>query len=279
MFARHLPRLYTKLFCQPILLEAGARVAFETSLLALMVGEQLPSAAKQDQGVTQRRAGKLLELQGDTAIVHVDGALDRHLSSFEVDCFDATDVNDVMGALKSTANNPDIKNVLLYFNSPGGSIAGIPETAGMVRSLAQQKNVFAYTDGLCCSAAYWIAAQADQIFANESAKVGSIGVYLALLNQADQLKAVGRKVETIQDGKLKTAGAPWKALTEEERAHLQEQVSQIGKNFRAAVTATRPQVQQASMEGQSFFGPQALEAGLIDGIRPDLNSVLAEFRR
>jgi signal peptide peptidase SppA len=275
---RNLPRLFSKLFCQPILLEDGQRMAFEQTLLSVMLNAQW-QATKQDMESNQRRAGKLLELQGDTAIVHIDGTLDRHLTNFEVNCFDATDVNDVMNALRSAANNPDISNVMLYFNSPGGSISGIPETANLVADLAQKKNVFAYTDGLMCSAAYWIAAQCDQIFANESAQVGSIGVYLALLNSASEMEKLGRKIESFQSGDLKTAGAYWKPLTEAERAHLQSRVDDLGVKFRAAVTAKRPQVKADAMRGQSIFGGNAVAAGLIDAVRPTLNSALAEFRK
>ena len=274
---RHLPRLYSKLFCQPILLEDAQRMAFEQTLLTVMLNGNM-QAAKQDASNSQARAGELLELQGDTAIIHLDGTLDRHLTNFEVACFNATDVNDVMTALRSVGNNPDIANVMLYFNSPGGSISGIPETAAMVRDLAQKKNVFAYTDGLMCSAAYWIAAQCDQIFANESAQVGSIGVYLALLNRTEELQQLGRKIESFQSGDLKTAGAYWKQLSDAERSHMQERVDKLGVQFRAAVTAKRPQVKPDAMRGQSIFGGEAVAAGLIDAVRPTLNSALAEFR-
>lgn len=287
MIARHLPRLFAKLFCSPILMETGTRMAFETMLLNVMLGEgsstqsmlPIPDARKADPQQTAKRAGGILEAQGDTAIIHIDGALDRHLDSFDLACFDATDVNDVMNAARLVGNDPAIANVLLYFNSPGGSVAGIPETAAMVQQLAEKKNVFAYTDGMMCSAAYWIAAQCDQIFANPSARVGSIGVYQAILQASDSMEKMGRKIETIQSGKLKTAGAYWKPLTADERAHLQAEVDQIGADFRGAVTAKRPQVQQASMEGQSMMGSKAVGAGLIDATRPDLASVLAEFRR
>lgn len=282
MIARHLPRLFAKLFCSPILMEAGTRMAFETMLLQVIHGETpapIPDARKTDPQQTAKRAGGIMEVQGDTAIIHIDGALDRHLDSFDLACFDATDVNDVMNATRLAGNDPSIANVLLYFNSPGGSVAGIPEAAAMVQQLAERKNVFAYTDGMMCSAAYWIAAQADQIFANPSARVGSIGVYQAILDATASMEKMGRKIETIQSGKLKTAGAYWKPLTADERAHLQAEVNQIGADFRAAVTAKRPQVEQKSMEGQSMMGAKAVAAGLIDATRPDLASVLAEFRR
>src|SRR5690606_34372824 len=111
---------------------------------------------------------------------------------------------------------------------------------------------------LCCSAAYWLASACDQIFASPSASVGSIGVYLALLDESRRLEDIGLKVETIKDGKLKGAGASWKPLTEDERAHFQTQVLQIGQMFRDGVTAKRGSVDIETMQGQAFFGRAAL---------------------
>jgi len=137
---------------------------------------------------------------------------------------------------------------------------------------------------MACSAAYWIACQCDQVLAPASASVGSIGVYLALLDQSQRLQDMGLNVQEIKSGNLKTAGAPWKPLSESEEAHLQERVDHIGAMFRAAVTSKRPQVQQPAMEGQSFIGDtpgedfqSALGAGLIDAVVATLEDALDEF--
>ena len=159
----------------------------------------------------------------------------------------------------------------------GGSVTGVPETGARIAALAQQKNVFAYTEGLCCSAAMWLASQADQIFSTSSAQMGSVGVYLALLDQTAALTQKGLKIETIKSGNLKAAGASWKPLEGNERAHLQAEVDQIGATFRAAVNAKRPQVSMDTMQGQSFFGERNLNEGLTDGIVSGLDEALAQF--
>lgn len=280
-------RFFTRLFCKPVLLEAGARIGYERALLTLMDGGSMAEAGnlvqasielrKQDPTRAQKRTEGIMEMNGATALIHMDGAIDKHLSAMEAMCFDATDLNDVDRALARAEADSSISNVLLLFNSPGGSVTGVPETGARIAALAQKKNVFAYTDAMCCSAAYWLASQADQIFSTASAQVGSIGVYLALIDQTRALEERGVKVETIKDGKLKAAGAPWKPLTEDERAHLQAQVNQIGSLFRSAVNAKRPGVSMDTMQGQSFFGEAALTAGLVDAIVPDLSAALAQF--
>lgn len=272
-------RLYTKLFCQPILIESSFRVGLELALLSLTQG-QAPAvdfaARKVEPDRADKRADGILEIRGNTAVIHIDGAIDKNLSAWDRICFDATDLNDVDRALARVASDSSLPNVLLAITSPGGSVTGTPETADRIAGLCKTKNVFAWGEQMC-SAAYWLASQCDQVFAPRSASVGSIGVYLALLDQSRRLEDMGVKMQVLQSGALKTAGAPWKAMSESERAHLQDRVDQIGAMFRAEVTKKRPQVEGASMEGQSFLGPAALEAGLIDAIVPSLDAALAQF--
>jgi len=306
-------RLFTKLFRTPLLLEPNTRAGFEAALFAVMNG-QLPDmpiigespmdaadtresllparlrnlplkfgARKMAPATSQKRANWLLDpgygADGKTAIIHVDGVIDKHLSTMEATCFDAVDLNDFDRALSQAAADPGIENVLLYFNSPGGSVTGVPESGARIAELCRKKNCFAFTDGLCCSAAYWMASQCDQVFGTASAQIGSVGVYLAILDASRQLESLGQKVETIKDGKLKAAGAYWKPLTDEERANFQAQVNQIGEMFRGAVNEKRPSVSNDTMQGQSFMGKAAESADLVDAILPGIEAALAQFDR
>ncbi|MES2569606.1 MAG: S49 family peptidase [Verrucomicrobiota bacterium] len=272
-------RVFTKLFCQPLLLESSFRIGLEMALLSVMQGSDIApkfGARKIDKERADMRSEDILEIRGDTAIIHIDGAIDKNLSALDRLCFNATDLNDVDRALARIESNNSIRNVMLAIDSPGGSVPGTPETADRIAALCETRNVFAYGDQMC-SAAYWLASQCDQIFAPRSASVGSIGVYLAIVDQSRRLEEMGVNMQVLQSGALKTAGAPWKPLSEEERDHLQDRVEQIGEMFRDAVTEKRPQVKQASMEGQSMLGPAALKAGLIDAIVPSLEAALQEF--
>lgn len=279
-----LERFFTKLFCRPVLIEASTRIAFEMTLLSMMDGARPADAVaasfqmrKTDPEKSQRRADGILEMRGQTALIHIDGSIDKNLSALDLMCMDATDLADVDRALATCENNASIRNVMLVINSPGGSVTGVPETGARIAALAETKNVFAYTEGMCCSAAYWLAAQCDQIFCTGSAQVGSIGVYLALVEQSEALKARGLKVTTVKEGSLKAAGAAWKPLTKDEEAHFQDQVTQIGEAFRDAVTAKRPDVAEETMQGQSFFGERNLKLGLVDAIVRDLDEALVQF--
>lgn len=289
-------RFFAKLYCSPLLLEAGVRASFERVLDAYMSGEPVDLQSLQagqehkffgrkvDGARADKWADNLLEVDGATAFIHIDGAIDRNLSALDRLCFDATDLNDVNRAIDRIASDSSIKNVQFNFNSPGGTVNGVPETAGRITWLGDSianggagKNTQAFVDGMCCSAAFWLACACHQTLQTPSSFSGSIGVYMALLDESRRLENLGVKVETIKDGKLKAAGAPWKALTDEERAHYQEITNQIGTLFRAAVTSKRPDVSIDTMQGQSFFGTAALAAGLVDGIVANRAAALAQF--
>ncbi|SRR6266540_384364 len=278
-------RLFRKLYCEPLLVKASAWRGFERALLThaanfAATGEKSPSRrlGKQSERSVRSRLNNILEMAGtDMAIIHIDGVIDKNISDFEMECYGGYDLRDLDNALALVAADPAILNVMLLIDSPGGSVTGVPESAAKVAALASMKNVFAFTEGMMCSAAYYIASQTDQIFGTESSDVGSIGVYCALLDATVALANEGLKINFISDGKFKGMGAPFKPLTDEERAMFQEEVDRIGEMFREAVSSKRPNVSNDVMQGQSFFGSAALDANLIDAVLPDLATALAQF--
>lgn len=268
-------RLFTKLYCEPLLLKTSAWRGFERALIALA---DSPSAGKLRQSEKADRTANILEYSSaSTALIHIDGAIDKHISAMEMDCYGGYDLRDLDNALAQVGSDSSISNVMLVVNSPGGSVTGVPESAAKIASLSTRKNVFAFTDGMMCSAAYYLASQADQIFGTPSSDIGSIGVYCALLDLTRQLEAEGVGINFIADGKYKGMGAPFKPLSADERAMFQAEVNKVGAMFRAAVTSKRPDVADEVMQGQSFFGDDALSAGLCDAIVSDLSEALAQF--
>jgi signal peptide peptidase SppA len=275
------PRLLHKLYFTPLLIDVRQRLAIEAALQAHLrargAGIDDAQLAKMDPEYAARRAKRVYELvTNDTAVIHVDGIIDKNLSALDMLCYGGYDLNDFDRAVQMAQQNSDIRNVVLKIDSPGGSVTGVPESAALVAKLAQTKNVYAYSEGLMCSAAYYIASQADQMFSTSSSSVGSIGVYLALLDESKRLEMDGLKVDLIKAGRLKAAGSGFQPLTDEERAHFQGQVDKIYEMFTNAVSSKRPQVESEAMQGQSFFGEEALNMQLVDGI---VSSIADVFRR
>ncbi len=113
-----------------------------------------------------------------------------------------------------------------------------------------------------CSGAYWVASQCDAIYVTPSARVGSIGVILPVIDTSEALRSNGIKVEVFAAGKFKSAGTPGVPLTDEQRAWLQTGVEEIAADFRAAVLARGRKIPAEAMEGQTFSARNAMRFNL-----------------
>jgi protease-4 len=226
----------------------------------------------------RERVDAIYSVKGSIGVIKISGVIDKHVSLMELDCYGGVDLDDVDGAIEQARNDASVKHVLMVIDSPGGSATGVPETAQRVASLAKAKPVTVFSDSMICSAAYFIAAAASEIIITESTDVGSIGVYMALLDQTRQLDAQGITVNLVKAGKYKAAGAPFQVLGDEERQLFQDQVNQIYASFVSAVRSGRPGVDSAALEGQTFLGDRALSVGLADHLALGLDEVMAAIQ-
>jgi protease-4 len=158
-------------------------------------------------------------------------------------------------------NDPDVKNTLFHYNSPGGTVTGVYEAGSIISKLS--KPTFAYTETQMCSAAYWLGSKSTNIIATPSASLGSIGVYMALIDSSEKMQKEGLKLDLIKSGEFKAMGI--KPLTESERAILQERVEQIHDQFRQEVNMKRS-VSAEYMEGLTYTGVESIENGLSDAL-------------
>lgn len=198
---------------------------------------------------------------GDVTVINVSGILIPRASKFEK-LLGYSGYKDIRDALKK-AKADTSSTVVLHFDSPGGTVDGVKETAKLIKELSYTKDVVAYTEGLLCSAAYWLAAQCGGIFSSESAEIGSIGVYTAFLTYGRALENEGITAEVIQAGKFKTLGTALKDLTEEERAMLQASVDSTYQTFLNAVAHRN--LDESITQGLTYDGVEAYANNLVDG--------------
>jgi signal peptide peptidase SppA len=173
--------------------------------------------------------------------------------------------------IRQAINDPNISGILLDIDSPGGTVAGTADLAAEVKQARRKKPVWAHIDDLGASAAYWVASQADQVFANDkTALVGSIGTLMTVYDYSAQAEKEGIKAHVFATGPLKGAGVPGSPISEDQRSYFQSLVEDSQSSFDTAVRSGRGmnQSQLASVRtGGVFTASQALELKLIDGIR------------
>lgn len=205
----------------------------------------------------QASESPLLSIEDGIGVVAIEGPILRKPDLFARIFFGATSSEDIGAALREAAGRDDIKAVFLNIDSPGGTVAGTPELANAVAALDKKKPVYAFSSGLMCSAAYWIASQARAIYATPSAQVGSIGVVQAVIDNSAALDSAGIKVEVFAVGKYKAMGAPGTPLTDDQRELISANLAEIAGEFHVAVLAKGRAIPAEAMEGQTFSGKQA----------------------
>jgi signal peptide peptidase SppA len=179
------------------------------------------------------------------------------------------DTEHVVDAIRGVAEMPGVSQLTIRMDSPGGSVSGIAEAAQAVRDVrAAGKTVHCQVSGMCCSAGYWIASQADTISAGPTDLVGSIGTYAVLADTTGAQADAGVRLVTVSSGGVKGLGADG-AVSPALVAEYQKMVDGITALFTADVAAGRKldaATVHALADGSAHLGNEAMRRGLIDSV-------------
>lgn len=175
-------------------------------------------------------------------------------------------------ALREAFKAERSRAVILRINSPGGS----PVQSGYVydeikrlRALYPEKKVYAVITDIGASGAYYIAAAADEIYADKASLVGSIGVISSSFGFVELIDKLGVERRTLTAGENKAFLDPFAPLQDQDREFWQTVLDTTHKQFIDQVKKGRGDRLQENDElfsGLIWTGEQALELGLIDGL-------------
>jgi len=190
--------------------------------------------------------------------------------------FNLASVASRLGKAFSTAN---VKAVALSVNCPGGSPVQSALIAGRIRALADEKEVpvIAFAEDVAASGGYMIAIAADEIFANESSIIGSIGVVSAGFGFDKLIEKIGIERRLYTAGERKAILDPFRPEDKKDVERLKVLQKTIHEHFKGLVRERRGDKLQAGprklFSGEFWTGQQALDLGLIDGLG-DLRSIM-----
>ncbi|MDF3415521.1 S49 family peptidase [Sulfitobacter sp. M57] len=161
--------------------------------------------------------------------------------------------------------------VALEINSPGGSPVQSSLIGARIRRLAEEKNipVIAFVEDVAASGGYWLAAAADEIYADPSSVVGSIGVISASFGLSEFITNHGIERRVYTAGKSKSMLDPFRPAAPQDVARLKTLLEDVHGNFKDHITARRagklPEDQDL-FTGEVWLAKRATELGLIEGI-------------
>ena len=183
--------------------------------------------------------------------------------------------------LKRAFSVKKAKAVVLLINSPGGSPVQSAQIGNRIRQLAVQTDipVIAFCEDVAASGGYWLAASADEIFANPASVVGSIGVLWAGFGFDKLLDRVGVDRRIYTAGEAKSTLDPFQPERDEDVARLKSLQTDIHDQFIAHIESRRGSRllgdRKDLFSGAFWTGQRALDLGLVDGLG-DYRQVIAE---
>jgi len=198
-----------------------------------------------------------------TAMVEVSGVIaDNQFAN----------ADNIITGLRDAFENRGAKGVILRINSPGGS----PVQAGYVydeivrlREKYPSKPLYAVVTEMCASAAYYIAAASDAIYADKSSIVGSIGVLMDGYGFADAIKKLGVERRLLTAGEHKGFLDPFSPLKPEHRRHMQSLLNNVHEQFIDVVRQGRGERLSNDPDifsGLFWTGEKSIKLGLVDGL-------------
>ena len=173
------------------------------------------------------------------------------------------------------------KVVAITINSPGGSPVQSHLIYKFIRAQAKinKKKVMVFAEDVAASGGYLIACAGDEIYANSSSIIGSIGVIYSSFGFTELIKKIGveRRVHTA--GKNKSSLDPFQEEKSEDIERLKNIQLDLHKDFVKVVEESRGEKLKTDgielFSGEFWAGSKAKELGLIDGLG-NANEILKE---
>jgi signal peptide peptidase SppA len=162
--------------------------------------------------------------------------------------------------------------VAISINSPGGSPVQSHLIFRRIRQLAQEhdKRVHVFCEDVAASGGYFLALAGDEIYADPSSIVGSIGVISASFGLTKAIDRLGIERRVHTSGEMKSFLDPFLPEQPSDVERLRAVQREIHDAFIAIVKERRgPKLRTPDAElftGAFWSGPRAQELGLIDGI-------------
>jgi len=236
-------------------------IFFRTVTLLLVAG--IAFALLRDSGAlgSGSRPGK--NDDGHTALIRIEGVIASDLPA---------SIDPINRALDRAFDDKNTRGVVLQINSPGGS----PVQSGLIydaiveqRARHPEVPVHAVLGDIAASGGYYLAAAAENIYANSATIVGSIGVRLDSFGAVDAMQRLGIERRLLTAGEHKGLLDPFEPIDEVAIARLQSMLENVHLQFIDAVKrgrGARLNNDPKLFSGLVWSGEEALDNGLIDAL-------------
>lgn len=192
-------------------------------------------------------------------------------------------ITDLAEPIEEAFKMKNAKAVALVINSPGGSPVQSSLIFKRIRALAVEKElpVYAFVEDVAASGGYMLACAADEVYADESSIVGSIGVISSGFGFTGLIEKVGIERRVHTSGENKSSLDPFVKENPEDVQRLLDLQSEVHESFKQLVRTSRGDRlnedagQTKLFTGEFWAAAKGAELGLIDGIG-DIRATMRE---
>ncbi|WP_134082200.1 signal peptide peptidase SppA [Thiohalophilus thiocyanatoxydans] len=198
-----------------------------------------------------------------TALIEVNGVIADDQSA---------SADNIVTGLRNAFQNEKVSGIILRINSPGGSPVQSGYVYDEIARLREQypnTKVYAVITDIGASGGYYIAAGADEIYADKASLVGSIGVIMNSFGFTEAIDKLGVERRLYTAGESKGFLDPFTPEKQEEVQHVKGMLNNIHQQFIETVKQGRGDRLSDDPEifsGLIWTGEESLELGLIDGL-------------
>lgn len=221
--------------------------------------------------IKAREEGSEFDRRGNVAVISIKGYL-SYGYSFWTWLMDGCSYCGLIAKINAAMNDQSITKIVLDVNSPGGGTIGCIEASNAIFAARKVKDVVAVVNPEAASAGYWLASQAAKIVVLESGFVGSVGAEIDYQSFHGYMKELGIDVAIIRSAVSpdKNLGHQLEPISDRAKEYFQGLCDYAAANFIEHVARGR-NVKESVVtttygKGRMFFGKQAVDIGMADGI-------------
>lgn len=200
---------------------------------------------------------------GSVALIEIEGAITKYgfCSAGSVDFAKWT---------QEAGSLPNISGIVYKMDTPGGQCDGLQTVTDAIKAVKKPTIAF-IDDGMCCSAGVWLGSSCDKVYASQKTDViGSIGVMCSFMDYMSYYEKVGIKYHEIYAPQSKDKNLDFREALQGNYEKIQAELKVIADAFIGSVKSNRGSRLNTSVDdpftGKTYFAPEAIEIGLIDGI-------------
>ena len=180
--------------------------------------------------------------------------------------------------LRDAADDPMVEAIVLRVNSPGGTPAAAQEIIGDLEYAKTKKPVVVSMGDMATSAAYYVSAHADRIYANPDTFTSGVGVLWKFPDISRYNEKEGYNLSVVKSGSKKDMGSDTRPLSSDEQQYAQKIVYESFNTFISDITSQRVISRSDIDDGRVIRGADAIKLNIIDELG-NLNDAISGAKK